>query len=152
MASDSDRGDAIAEAVAARMAETDRVFGRLGMRVDTVSVGRAALSLTVRDEMLNGHDICHGGVIFTLADTAFAIACNSRNAVTLAQAAEVSFVAAGEPGEVLTAAAEARTGGGGRTGIYDGTVTGRDGRLIALFRGHSYRIRGKVVGDLDTVE
>ncbi|MBL27230.1 MAG: phenylacetic acid degradation protein PaaD [Rhodospirillaceae bacterium] len=151
MDADDSHGNATAAAVAARMAETDRVFGRLGMRVESVAVGRCALSLTVRDDMLNGHDICHGGVIFTLADTAFAIACNSRNAVTLAQAAEVSFIAAGEPGEVLTATAEARTSGG-RTGIYDVTVSGREGRLIALFRGHSYRIRGKVVENLDTLD
>jgi len=137
--------------VAAAMAAKDRVFRRLGMKLVDTAIGRAAVALTVNDDMLNGHDIGHGGVIFTLADTAFAIACNSRNAITLAQAAEISFIAAAEPGEFLTARAEERAFTG-RTGVYDVTVTGRDGRLIALFRGHARRIQGRIVPDMDIAD
>jgi len=137
----------IAEAVARDMAAKDRVFGAFGIAIVAVRPGEVSLSMTVREDMLNGHDICHGGVVFTLADTAFAMACNSSNQTAVAAAVEISFVAAAENGEVLTAQAFERVRRR-RTGIYDITVTGRDGRLIALARGHAHRIAKKVVAQL----
>jgi acyl-CoA thioesterase len=103
------------------------------------------MRMTVRDDMINGHDICHGGLIFTLADSAFAFACNARNQVTVAAGAEIHFISPGRKGETLTAVAQERAGAG-RSGIYDIAVTeSTSGRLIALFRGRSHRIEGSVV-------
>ena len=137
----------IAEAVTRDMAAKDRVFGAYAIAIVAVQPGEVTLAMTVREDMLNGHDICHGGVVFTLADTAFAMACNSSNQTALAAAVEISFTAAAEKGEQLTARALARVQRR-RTGIYDITVTGRDGRLIALARGHAHRIARKVLANL----
>ena len=99
--------------------------------------------MTVRDDMVQGHATCHGGIVFTLADTAFAYACNAYNRVTVALGAEITFVAPARAGEVLIATARERSRTG-RTGIYDVEVTNGDGALVALFRGTSTR-RGEVV-------
>ena len=120
----------------------DRASKWLGMTLDTVGPGTATMSFTVEDHHLNGHDICHGGYIFTLADSAFAFACNSYNQIAVAQENQITFLSPGRKGERLTAVATeaARTG---RSGVYDIIVTGGDGRKVALFRGLSRTIKGQ---------
>lgn len=113
----------------------------LGMSLDEVGPGRAVISMPVRADMANGHGICHGGFIFTLADSAFAFACNSYNHRVVAQHNSITYLAPGHLGEQLTATA-VEVSRAGRSGIYDVTVTGADGRQLALFRGHSRQIKG----------
>jgi acyl-CoA thioesterase len=102
------------------------------------------MSMKVREDMVNGHAICHGGLIFTLADSTFAFACNSYNHVAVAQGANIEFLAPGKLGDVLTAIGEERHHAG-KTGVYDIRVSNQDGRTIALFRGKSFRIGGHLV-------
>ncbi len=135
---------ALAARVAAAMFARDRAAHMLGIEVSAISPGCATCTLTVRDDMLNGHDICHGGIVFTLADTAFAYACNSRNERTVALQCSISFAAPAHAGQRLSAVAEERAAGG-RTGTYDVTVSAADGTPIALFRGTSYRVSGSLV-------
>ena len=135
---------ALAEATARAMWANDRASKGLGMRIDAVSAGAATLSMPVRSDMLNGHDICHGGFIFALADSAFAFACNSYNFVTVASGCSIDYLAPARAGDVLTARAQQRSASG-RTGVYDIDVTNQRGERIALFRGKSYRIKGSVV-------
>ena len=131
-----------AEKSAAAMWETDAASKWLGMTLDAVGPGTATMSFTVQDHHLNGHLICHGGYIFTLADSTFAFACNSYNQVTVAQENSITFLSPGQPGERLTAEA-VETAKNGRSGVYDITVTGGDGRKVALFRGLSRTIKGQ---------
>lgn len=138
---------ALAEAAAAAMWARDHACQALGMRVESVAPGRAVLSMTVRGDMVNGHAICHGGLIFTLADSAFAYACNSYNQNTVASACHIDFLAPARAGDVLEAEALERSLAG-RTGVYDITVRVRGGRTVALFRGKSYRIGGEVMAGL----
>lgn len=112
-----------------------------GMSLDHVDEGMATISLTVAKQHTNGHGMCHGGVIFTLADSAFAFACNSRNQATVAQHNTITFVASGQLGDTLTATAR-EVSLTGRSGIYDVTVTNQTGATIAEFRGCSRSIRG----------
>ena len=130
-----------AERSAAAMWANDRASQGLGMQIAEVTPGRAVLTMPVREDMVNGLDVCHGGFIFTLADSAFAFACNSYNQLAVAQQNQISYLAPGKAGERLQAAAreQSRTG---RSGVYDVTVTGEDGRTIALFRGLSRTIKG----------
>ena len=137
---------ALAERVAAAMFAKDRASQMMGMRIVKVGPGRAELTMTVRADMLNGHATCHGGFIFTLADSAFAFACNSNNQTTVASGAGIDFIAPAREGDVLTAAAEERSATG-RTGVYDITVRNQRGETIALFRGKSHRVKGHVVVD-----
>jgi acyl-CoA thioesterase len=102
--------------------------------------------MTVRADMVNGHAICHGGLIFTLADSAFAFACNSHNLTTVASGCTIEFLAPAHEGDELTASAIERSVAG-RTGVYDIEVTNQRGEVIALFRGKSHRIKGHVVDD-----
>ena len=134
----------VAEACGAAMHERDYAAQALGIQLVEVGPGHARMTMTVRKDMVNGHDICHGGMIFTLADTAFAHACNSRNHVTVASGCMIDFVAPARLDDVLTAEAEERSLSG-RTGVYDITVTNQRRELIALFRGNSYRIKGHVI-------
>jgi len=135
----------IAEGAARAMWANDRASKGLGMHIDAVAPGAATLSMPVRKDMLNGHDICHGGFIFALADSAFAFACNSYNFVTVASGCSIDFLAPAREGDVLTARAQERSASG-RTGVYDIDVTNQRGERIALFRGKSYRIKGSVMG------
>jgi acyl-CoA thioesterase len=112
------------------------------MTLDAVGPGTATMSFTVEDHHLNGHDICHGGYIFTLADSAFAFACNSYNQLAVAQENQITFLSPGRKGERLTAVA-AEAAKTGRSGVYDIIVTGGDGRKVALFRGLSRIIKGQ---------
>ena len=113
------------------------------MAITAMDEGRATLTMTVRPEHCNGHGICHGGVTFMLADSAFAFACNSRNLSTVAQHNMISYLAPGRAGDVLTAEAHEVTQTG-RSGIYDVTVTNQEGTLIAEFRGFSRQIKGQL--------
>ncbi|GAB1578405.1 MULTISPECIES: hydroxyphenylacetyl-CoA thioesterase PaaI [Bordetella] len=135
----------LAQAVGAAMYAVDAASQALDMTVAEIAPGRARLTMRVRPDMLNGHQTCHGGFIFALADSAFAFACNSRNASTVASGCTIDFLAPGFAGDVLTAVAQERSLAG-RTGVYDVTVTNQDGRQVALFRGRSYRIKGQIVG------
>jgi acyl-CoA thioesterase len=140
-----DVAERLAQAVGRAMYDADNASRALGMVLEEIHPGQATLRMMVRDDMINGHDICHGGLIFTLADSAFAFACNARNQVTVAAGAEIHFISAATKGETLIAAARERAGAG-RSGIYDIEVTDRaSGRLIALFRGRSHRIEGSIV-------
>jgi acyl-CoA thioesterase len=137
---------ALAERVAASMYDRDTASNALGMRIVRVEPGFAELTMTVRADMLNGHAICHGGLIFTLADSAFAFACNSYNLSTVASGCAIEFIAPARDGDVLTARARERQLAG-RTGVYDVEVANERGEVIALFRGKSYRIKGHVVDE-----
>ena len=139
----------IAEAVAAGMFANDHASRGLGMRILAVGPGSASLEMTVREDMLNGHAICHGGFITMLADSAFAFACNSYNEFSVAAGLSIDFVAPAHVGDVLTArAVEVLLAG--RTGVYDAEVTNQRGEHIALFRGRSRRIKGRPVVVLDS--
>ena len=130
-----------AERAAKVMWDDDPASQGLGMSLDQIGPGHAVLSMTVRDDMSNGHGICHGGFIFALADSAFAFACNSYNHRVVAQHNSITYLAPGKLGERLVATAN-ETSRAGRSGIYDVTVAGEDGRNVALFRGHSRQISG----------
>jgi acyl-CoA thioesterase len=138
---------ALAERVAAQMYPRDRASQGLGIAIAAVGPGRAELTMTVRPDMLNGHAICHGGFIFSLADSAFAFACNSYNLNTVASGCAIDFVAPAREGDVLTAFARERSASG-RTGVYDIEVKNQRGEPIAFFRGKSYRIKGHVIEQL----
>jgi acyl-CoA thioesterase len=131
-------------AVGAHMFAADRASQGLGMTITHLGEGTATLTMTVRDDMLNGFHICHGGFITTLADSAFAFACNSRNVVTVAAGLTVDFLAPAHSGDVLTAAAS-ETSRAGRTGVYDIVVTNQHGRRVALVRGRSHSLAGRTV-------
>ena len=141
----------LAKRCAEAMWRDDRASQALGMSLDAVGPGTATLSMTVTDSMINGHEICHGGLIFTLADSAFAFACNAYNKVTVAQHCSVTFLAPAKLGDRLTARAEERSLNG-RSGIYDIRVDNQDGKAIAEFRGHSRTIKGHLVPDLAAEE
>ena len=134
----------LAERVAQAMYERDAATQRLGMRVLRVGPGHAEVAMAVRADMLNGHATCHGGFIFTLADSAFAYACNSHNLTTVASGCAIDFLAPAREGDLLTAKAQERSVSG-RTGVYDVEVDNQRGERIALFRGKSYRINGHVI-------
>jgi acyl-CoA thioesterase len=141
-----EHAQALAERVAERMYASDRASRALGMRIASISPGRAELTMTVRDDMLNGHAICHGGYIFLLADSTFAFACNSHNRNTVAQGCSIDYLAPAHSGDVLHAFGTERSRTG-RTGVYDIEVRNQHGKTIALFRGKSYRIDGHVVDE-----
>jgi acyl-CoA thioesterase len=134
-----------AEQAAAALFARDRASQALGMRIAAVKPGWARVVMRVREDMVNGHGVCHGGLVFALGDSAFAFACNSHNESTVAAAASIDFLAAAREGDELTAeASEAwRTR---RNGIYEIVVVNQRGERIALFRGRSYRIDGQVIG------
>lgn len=135
---------AIAERVGAGMVAEDSASRGLGMHLDAIAPGRARMSMTVRTDMLNGFKVCHGGFIATLADSAFAFACNSYNELTMASGFGADIVAPAHEGDVLTADA-VEVMRRGRTGVYDVRVNNQRGELIAVFRGRSYCIKGKQV-------
>ena len=132
---------AVARASAEAMWEKDLASRNLGMSLDAVGPGEATLSLTVTAEMTNGHKTCHGGYIFTLADSAFAFACNSYNQNTVAQHCSVTFLRPAFEGDRLTASAR-EVSRIGRGGIYDIKVTNQNGEHVAEFRGHSRTVKG----------
>jgi len=138
---------ALARQVADAMWSRDHATQALGMAIVAIAPGTATISMPVRQDMVNGHGICHGGFMFTLADSAFAYACNSYNQNTVASACAIDFLAPARVGDVLEAEAVERSRAG-RTGVYDITVKVRGGKTVALFRGKSYRIEGEVIAGL----
>ena len=139
-----EEAQSLAERVATAMFARDSASQAMGMTIAGIGPGHAELEMTVRADMLNGHAICHGGFIFTLADSAFAFACNSYNLTTVASGCSIDFIAPAREGDVLTAASRERSTSG-RTGVYDIEVTNQRGEMIAFFRGKSYRIKGHII-------
>ncbi len=135
---DADR-QALAERSARELFEPDRASQGLGMRIVAIAPGACTVTMTVRADMTNGHGICHGGIIFTLADSAFAFACNSAGRPTVAASGSIDFLAPARVGEVLTASAQ-ELWSGGRSGIYEVAIVNQTGARIALFRGRSHRL------------
>lgn len=131
-----------ADFVGESMFANDRASQGLGMKVVAMGPGRATLSMTVRADMLNGFDICHGGFVTTLADSAFAFACNSYNEMTVASGLSVDLLAPSREGDQLTAEA-VEVSQQGRTGVYDITVINQRGERVAVVRGRSYRLKGR---------
>jgi len=137
--------DALARECALAMLEGDRLARALGIELVEAGVGRASLAMTVGESMLNGFGTCHGGVLFTLADTALSCTCNSRNERTVAHHCSVIYLRPGEPGERLTAIARERSTAG-RVGIYDVSLKDSRGAAIGEFLGHTRTIGGPVLG------
>ena len=135
--------DELARASAAAMWSTDTASRGLGMEILEVAPGRATLTMTLGDGMLNGHEIAHGGFIFTLADSAFAFACNSYGERTVAQHCTISFIRPVNRGARLVATAR-EVSRVGRSGIYDVSVSA-DGTVVAEFRGFSRTVGGSIV-------
>jgi acyl-CoA thioesterase len=149
MPGDAAARDAFAGKVAAVLYSQDITAQKLSMKIEAIRMGWCQISMRVSEDMLNGHGVAHGGYIFTLADTAFAYACNGGNNATLAQHAQITFVAPGRADEILIAEAQelSKTG---RSGLYDVEVRGADGRLVAAFRGASRTIKGQTDPGLGT--
>ena len=135
-----------AERAAAALFRRDRASQALGMSVAAVGPGRAEVHMRVREDMLNGHGVCHGGFVFALADSAFAFACNSYNESTLAAAAQIDFLRAVPAGTELIAAAH-ELWRGGRSGLYEIEVRTAGGERVALFRGRSHRVAGSLTDE-----
>ena len=133
-----------ARAVAEAMIGKCGLSQSLGMKIIDAGPKYSVVEMVLEDRHLNGFSIAHGGAIFALADTAFAHACNSDNVVTVAQQCQINFLQPGRAGDLLTATAKGRTLSG-RTGIYDVTITGSDGGVIAEFRGMSCKLRDPVI-------
>ncbi|MEN9316198.1 MAG: hypothetical protein RIS35_2591 [Pseudomonadota bacterium] len=134
----------IAEAVRDAMLKGDHATRAMGIRIESVGPGRCTAAMVVREDMLNGHGVCHGGFIATLADSAFAFACNAYNELTLASGFDVNLFAPARLGDLLTASAE-EVSKSGRTGVYDVLVTNQRDERIAALRGRSYTMKGKPV-------
>jgi len=141
---DTQDAQATAEMVRDGMYPQDHATQALGMAVQAIGPGTAVMTMTVRHDMLNGHQTCHGGMIATLADSAFAFACNSYNELTVASGFSVDLLAPAREGDVLTATASEMSKAG-RTGVYDVEVRNQRGERIAIFRGRSYTLKGKPV-------
>src|SRR5262249_26432491 len=124
----------------------DAASKQLGMTVESCTPGRAVLSMAVRTDMVNGHGICHGGLLFALADSAFAFACNSYGDNTVAAGAAIEFLRPARLGDVLRAEGSERWRAG-RSGIYEIEVRNQSGELVALFRGRSHQIAGRLFDD-----
>ncbi|MDP0927826.1 hydroxyphenylacetyl-CoA thioesterase PaaI [Paracoccus onubensis] len=133
----------LAEACARQMWSDDCASQQMGMEITHIAPGEATLQMTLTERMTNGHGNAHGGFLFTLADSAFAFACNSYNQVTVAQHCTITYIAPGMLGDRLTATAQ-EVSRRGRSGIYDIRITREDGTVIAEFRGHS-RSLGKAM-------
>lgn len=136
----------IAEKSSAGLDAKDAAARSLGIVVEAVSPGTAQLRMPITPDKLNGHGMCHGGLIFALADTAFAHACNSYNQRVVAQHCSISFIAPCMPGDVLMAQAR-EVHHAGRSGIYDIEIRNISGEVIAQFRGHSRTIKGQYFED-----
>jgi acyl-CoA thioesterase len=125
------------------MMARDEASRGMGMQITEIAPGAATITMRVRNHMLNGHQTCHGGYIFALADSAFAFACNSYNRLTVAQQNQITYISPGKAGEVLTATAS-QTALSGRSGVFDVMVSGEDHRVVATMRGLSRTIKGQI--------
>lgn len=132
----------LAEQVRDAVFANDAASRALGMKITSIGPGVSTVTMLVRADMLNGHALCHGGLISTLADTAFAFACNSYNEMTVASGFSIDFVAPAKLGDVLIASCSEQSKAG-RTGIYDVRVSTQRGEVVAWFRGRSYTLKGK---------
>ncbi|MGI9296119.1 MAG: hydroxyphenylacetyl-CoA thioesterase PaaI [Pseudomonadales bacterium] len=140
--------DALARRCAGVMWEDDNASKWLGMKIESVSEGHAVLSMQVSAQMVNGHDICHGGFIFSLADSAFAFACNSQNHNAVAASCSIDYIRPALVNDVLTADAKVLHQGG-RNGLYDVRVSNQQGDVIAQLRGRSARTKGQLISEED---
>ena len=134
---------AVADQVRDGMFANDSASKGLGMQLLELTPGAATLQMTVRGDMLNGHESCHGGFIAALADSAFAYACNSYNELTVASGFSVDFMAPARQGDLLTARCS-EVSKAGRTGVYDAEIVNQRGERLAVFRGRSYTLKGKL--------
>lgn len=134
----------LANRCAEAVLKADKATRGLGMELINIGPGLAELTMTIRDDMMNSHNVCHGGFVFTLADSAFAFACNTYNQSTLAQSCEISFLTPTFRGDKLTALAQ-EVWREGRSGVYDIEVKNQSGTKVALFRGKSRTIKGEVI-------
>ncbi|MCO7611586.1 hydroxyphenylacetyl-CoA thioesterase PaaI [Pseudomonas chlororaphis] len=134
----------LARRCAQRLFERDRASNAMGMRLLSVAPGAARLGMTVTQDMLQGHGTCHGGVLFALADSAFAMACNSYDQATVAMGCSIDYIAPAQLGDTLTADCHEQNRRG-RTGHYAVRIENQQGQLIALFQGKSYKVRGPVL-------
>ena len=144
---DLQQAQALAEATAKAMFSRDPASQALGMKIVKMGPGYAQMTMPIREDMLNGHRMCHGGFIFALADSAFAFSCNSYNRNTVASGCSIDYLAPGRLGDLLTAEAREQSRAG-KTGVYDVVVTNQEGTRIALFRGKSYQVKGEVLDDM----
>lgn len=135
----SGAAQALAETSVRALYDADRASQALGMRLIAVHPGEARIAMRVRADMANGHGLCHGGVLFALADSAFAFACNSYGVATVAAGATIDFLRPAKVGDELVAVAAERSRGR-RTGLYDVSVNNQHGETVALFRGRSHRV------------
>lgn len=134
----------LAQNCADAMYQRDEASRNLGMEITQVSPGKATVTMPVSSIMIQGHGSCHGGYLFTLADSAFAFACNSYNKATVASGCSIDYMLGAREGDLLTANAVEQSRGN-RTGVYDITITNQNGHVVALFRGKSYQVRGEVI-------
>lgn len=132
--------------IAAKLLANEGTGPAWGVEIEEAREGYARIRMKLRPDMLNGHGTAHGGMIFALADTAFAYACNSRNVKTVAAQASIVFLDSAGDGEVLIAEAR-ETALAGRSGVYHVAVRGEDGRAVAEFQGYSRAVGGPVIGD-----
>ncbi len=140
----------VAERCAEQISATDRAIAQLGMALEEIRPGYARLCMMVREDMLNSHETCHGGMIFTLADCAFALSCNTGNHETVAAAASIDYLRPARSGDQLTAVAKERARSG-RTGICEVSVCNQRGELLAQFRGRSHQTANKIVPELPQI-
>lgn len=136
--------DALARRVADAMYEHDDASQGLGIRLEAVGAGWARMSMPVTEDMLNGHRVCHGGFIFSLADSAMAFASNSRNRVSVAQFCSITFLRPGRAGCLLLAEAREQADAG-RTGMYAVEVREKDGEVVAVFSGAVRRLGDRTI-------
>lgn len=141
-----EKGQRIAKLAADKLYGSDQASQMLGMTIDSIAPGAAQVSMRVRPDMVNGHGICHGGLVFALADSAFAFACNSHGHNTVAAGAAIEFLAPGRVGDLLTATASERWRAA-RSGIYEIEVRNDRGEAVALFRGRSHQVAGRLVDE-----
>ena len=146
MPDEGEDADAIGAACARRMLEGDCVSRSLGIALVSAGEGRAVLEMTVREDMLNGFGTCHGGILYTFADTALSCACNSRNQRSVAHHCSMIYLRPGNLSELLTASAAERSRAG-RVGLYDVTVTDSSGAVIGEFLGHARLVGGAVIAE-----
>jgi acyl-CoA thioesterase len=143
---DADGRQRTAERAVDALWRGDAASKQLGMKIESCAPGRATVSMPIRPDMVNGHGICHGGVVFALADSAFAFACNSYGDNTIAAAATIEFLAPAREGDVLRAVASERWRAR-RSGIYEIEVVNQRGEPVALFRGRSHQVAGRLIDD-----
>jgi acyl-CoA thioesterase len=135
--SEASSAQLLAEEVGRRMFTEDKAAQAMGISLDAIAPGYARMSMKVREDMMNGFAICHGGITFTLGDTAFAYACNSRNQQTVALSCNITFATAVKLGDTLTATAREMVLNN-RTGLYDIVIRNENNAEVAFFRGNSY--------------